>query len=107
MEDKTIRSIISKMSLHEKVMISTGKNSWRTREYTQYGIPSLLVSDGTNGIRFQIGSDEAEPGYFEENLESSFDRPEALKKTHAATCYPSGSAMACSWNRDLMKKTGM
>ncbi len=56
MKKEQIEEIISKMTLHEKVLLCTGKNSWRTRDYEKLGIPSILVSDGTSGVRFQIGS---------------------------------------------------
>ena len=52
MKKEQIEEIISKMTLHEKVLLCTGKNSWRTRDYEKLGIPSILVSDGTSGVRF-------------------------------------------------------
>ena len=53
-----IEDIIKKMTLHEKVMFCTGKNSWRTLDLPHLGVPSVLMSDGTSGVRFQMGSDD-------------------------------------------------
>ncbi len=103
---KNISSIISKMTLHQKIMLVTGKNSWRTQEYEELGIPSILVSDGTSGVRFQIGSDAPAKLSFYELLEGSFDSEEALANTFVSTCYPSGSAIACTWDREMIGRIG-
>ena len=104
--DGQIKEIIKKMTLHQKVMLCTGKNSWRTRDYEELGIPSILMSDGTNGVRFQKGSDDPPPLSFYELLDGSFDSEEALANTHVSTCYPSGSAIACSWDQELIARIG-
>ncbi len=107
-----IEKIIEKMTLHEKVMLCTGKNSWQTKDYPQYGIPSIRMSDGTSGVRFQKGSDDegavsisgAESFY--ESLSGRFDDDDAIERTYEATAFPSGSAIACSWNKALIEKIG-
>ena len=101
-----IGEILSRMTLHQKVMLCTGKNSWRTRDYEELGIPSILVSDGTNGVRFQKGSDNPPELSFYELLDGSFDSEEALANTFVSTCYPSGSAIACTWDRELTGRIG-
>lgn len=106
MKEIEIREIIKKMTVREKIMLCMGKNSWRTEDYPEYGIPFIRVSDGTNGIRFQKDSDKAPLPYFDSSLDVSFDSPEALERTVATTCYPSGSAMACSWDKELMQEMG-
>lgn len=106
MKKEQIQEIISKMTLHEKVLLCTGKNSWRTRDYEHLGIPSILVSDGTSGVRFQIGSDQPEEMSFYDSLGGSFDNEEAMSRTYRATCFPSGSAVACSWDTELIGKIG-
>lgn len=104
--------IIEKMTLHEKVMLCTGKNSWQTKDYPEYGIPSIRMSDGTSGVRFQKGSDEdgavsvsgAESFY--ESLSGRFDDDDAMERTYEATAFPSGSAISCSWNKELIEEIG-
>ena len=106
MKKEQIEEIISKMTLHEKVLLCTGKNSWRTRDYEKLGIPSILVSDGTSGVRFQIGSDQPEEMSFYDSLGGSFDNEEAMSRTYRATCFPSGSAIASSWDTELIGEIG-
>lgn len=106
MNKEQIEEIISKMTLHQKILLCTGKNSWRTRDYEELGIPSILMSDGTSGVRFQIGSDQPEEMSFYDSLGGSFDNEEAMSRTYRATCFPSGSAIASSWDTELIKKVG-
>lgn len=107
--EKTVDEIIAKMTLHEKVMFCMGKNFWKTKDYEHLGIPSIVMSDGTSGVRFQKGSDtaEVEKISFYESLSSKFDDEAAIDNTHEATCFPSGSSIACSWNKDLVHQMGI
>ena len=41
------------MTLREKIALCEGKNFWETREYPQYGIPSMFMCDGPHGLRKQ------------------------------------------------------
>ena len=47
-------SIISKMSLAEKALMMSGKGVWKTVDFPQYGIPSMMMSDGPHGMRTSI-----------------------------------------------------
>lgn len=107
MKMEQIQSIIEKMTLREKLFLCTGDGSWKTKEYEHLGIPSVIMSDGTNGVRFQKGSEQS-PGErpFSEGLGDKFDDEGAMQRTYKATCFPSGSAIACSWDRDLIKRIG-
>lgn len=104
--------IIQKMTLHEKVMLCTGKNSWRTKDYPHHHIPSILMSDGTSGVRFQKGSDGdgavsiSGADSFYESLSGRFDDDDAMERTYEATAFPSGSAISCSWNKELIREIG-
>lgn len=66
----------------------------------------ILVSDGTSGVRFQIGSDQPEEMSFYDSLGGSFDNEEAMSRTYRATCFPSGSAIASSWDTELIGEIG-
>ena len=39
-------SIIKQMSLEEKALMMSGKNTWETVDFEKYGIPSMAMSDG-------------------------------------------------------------
>jgi len=46
MTKEEIRLIVSRMTLEEKVSLTTGKDAWSTRELPRLGVPSVRVSDG-------------------------------------------------------------
>lgn len=98
--------IIGRMSLHEKVMLVTGANSWKTQSYEHLGIPSIRMSDGSSGVRFQKDSDVSKEVSFYEAISGRFDSEEALENTHEATCFPSASTVSCSWNTKLVYSIG-
>ena len=106
MRNDKIENWISELTVEEKVSLCTGKNSWQTQNIERLGIPSITVSDGTNGVRFQKGSKSEKKLTFAEAIRGSFDNEEALAKTYPATCFPTGSAIACSWNKELIQEIG-
>ena len=46
-----IQSIIHKMTLEQKISLCTGADSWHTTAIEELAVPSLTMSDGTNGVR--------------------------------------------------------
>ena len=46
--------IIKQMSLEEKALMMSGKNTWETVDFEKYGIPSMAMSDGPHGLRRQV-----------------------------------------------------
>lgn len=107
MKKEQIQSMIQQMTLREKIFLCMGDGSWKTKAYEHLGIPSVVMSDGTNGVRFQKGSEQS-PGErpFSESLGEKFDDESAMQRTYKATCFPSGSAIACSWDRNLIGRIG-
>lgn len=107
---KEIEIIIEEMSLEEKSELCMGKTKWSTKDFTHYGIPEVLMTDGTNGVRWNKTTKEIEEEGKEEL--SFFDVTDLSQDSrridyiHPSTCYPSGSAIACSWDRDLASKVG-
>ncbi|ADL68251.1 glycoside hydrolase family 3 domain protein [Thermoanaerobacterium thermosaccharolyticum DSM 571] len=86
---KDIKKLISEMTLEEKASLCSGLNLWQTKPIERLGIPSITMTDGPHGLRKAKKSD---------NL--------GLDDSVPATCFPSGSALAASWDRDLIKKVG-
>lgn len=105
-KNSKVEEWINELTLEEKASLCTGKNSWQTQNIDRLGIPSVTVSDGTNGVRFQKGSKSEKKLSFAEAIKGSFDSEEAIAKTYPATCFPTGSAVACSWNKGLMEQIG-
>jgi beta-glucosidase len=76
--EKRVGSILSKMTLDEKIEIIGGINDFYTRPIPRLGIPSLKMSDGPMGVH-DYG---------------------------LTTAYPAGIALAASWDVDLARRFG-
>jgi len=87
---KDINNLISQMTLEEKASLGSGKNFWHLKGIERLGIPSIMVTDGPHGLRKQAGdSDQV-----------------GLSDSVPATCFPTASALAATWNRDLIYQVG-
>ncbi|NLG97144.1 MAG: glycosyl hydrolase [Chloroflexi bacterium] len=83
-----IQSLIGKMTLEEKAALCTGASAWTTTPVERLGIPEMVVSDGPHGLRrvpdvHDIGS-----------------------KSLPATCFPTASCLASTWDVDLLHTLG-
>lgn len=78
------------MTLGEKIRLCSGKNCWETKNYEKYGLPSIFVSDGPNGLRKQ---------------ESTGDML-GINRSVPATCFPTSSLSACGWDPELLAMVG-
>ena len=85
-----IKEIISSMTLRQKADLLTGKNFWQTRDFPELGVPSIFLSDGPHGLRRQATKAD--------HL--------GMNKSIPATCFPTASAMANSWNEQLGERIG-
>ncbi|MEK4660696.1 glycoside hydrolase family 3 C-terminal domain-containing protein [Priestia sp. FSL H7-0729] len=85
-----LKEIISQMTLEEKAELCSAKDFWNTISIDRLGIPSIMMTDGPHGLRKQEGSAD--------HL--------GLNKSIPATCFPSGSGVASSWNRELAHTMG-
>ncbi len=79
-----IKQLLNQMILKEKIAMLAGSDFWRTMPIERLGIPAIKVSDGPNGVR---GSQSTG------------------KKTSA--CFPCGTALASTWNIELIEKVGV
>ena len=87
---KNIQNLISQMTLEEKASLCSGKNFWYLKGIERLEIPSIMVTDGPHGLRKQAG-DADHVG---------------LNESVPATCFPTASALAATWNRDLVFEVG-
>ena len=72
----------SSLSLDEKIRLVTGDGMWRTSSLGGK-IESILLSDGPHGVRKEIDGNKY-------NL------------SQEATCFPTASCLACSWDKELV-----
>lgn len=85
-----IKKIISEMTLEEKAGMCSGADFWHTKAVERLRIPAIMVSDGPHGLRKQ-----AEGG---DHL--------GINQSIKAVCFPTGSCIACSFDRDLIHAVG-
>ena len=88
---KNTRNLISQMTLEEKASLCSGLNFWYLKGIERLGIPSIMVTDGPHGLRKQVG--EADHV--------------GLNESVPATCFPTASALAATWNRNLVYQVGV
>ncbi len=84
-------SIINKMSLEEKALMMSGKNTWETVDFPKHAIPSMMMSDGPHGMRTQDPNAGDHLG---------------LNKSIPATCFPTAAGIANSWDEALGEEIG-
>ncbi|MGN0813777.1 MAG: beta-glucosidase [Candidatus Coproplasma sp.] len=84
------KSIVNKMTLRQKADLLTGKDFWQTKDYKEYDIPSLFLSDGPHGLRKQAAAAD--------HL--------GLNASIPATCFPTAATMANSWDESLGEEMG-
>ncbi len=85
-----IPELIEALTLEEKAGLCSGANFWETKAVERLGIPSVMVSDGPHGVRKQAESAD--------HL--------GINASVPAVCFPTGSAVAASFNRELMAGIG-
>ena len=87
--EQRIKDLIGKMTLEEKASLCSGNDSWTTKSIDRLGIPSIWLSDGPHGLRRAPVSGS---NGFGDQL--------------PATCFPTASALAATWNTDLIYQVG-
>ena len=85
-----IKSIISGMTLEDKISLCTGGDFWHTKVMSQYGIPAIKMSDGPHGLRCQ----PAEADML------------GINQSIPATCFPTAVTAGATWNRELYAAEG-
>jgi beta-glucosidase len=83
-----IQSLIASMTLEEKAALCTGASKWSTTPVERLGVPKMIVADGPHGVR-------REPDIHSIALDSL-----------PATCFPTASCSASTWDVDLIRQMG-
>lgn len=84
-----IQSIIEQMTLEEKAALCTGATAWTSTPIERLGVPEMIVSDGPHGVRR------------EENVYAWGEGG-----TLPATCFPTASCLASTWDVALLYRMG-
>jgi len=85
-----IDHLLTELTLEEKASLTSGSSFWYTAPVERLGIPKIMVSDGPHGLRAQPGEGD--------HL--------GLGGSLPATCFPTASAVASTWNPDLLRRIG-
>ena len=88
--DKKINEIIAQMSLEEKVEMLHSKTNMSSEGVPRLGIQDIKYTDGPFGIREENGDGFRPLGW----------------KLDSATYFPTGSALAATWSKDMARKNG-
>ena len=86
---KKITHLISKLTIEEKVALCSGRDDWSTMPIERLNIPWIWLADGPHGLRRAPATNK--PGYGDQL---------------PATCFPTASALAATWDVDLVYKVG-
>ncbi len=82
--EKRIKELLEQMTLEEKVSMLAGSDAWHTQSVERLGIPAIKMTDGPHGARGTIA-----------------------KGGPSSACFPVGTAMASTWNTELIGRVGV
>ena len=85
-----IEELLNQMTIEEKASLCSGADFWHTKSIERLRLPAVMVSDGPHGLRKQ--DETADHLGSEASIE--------------AVCFPTASAMACSFDRELIYNVG-
>ena len=86
-----IDQILMQLSLAEKADLCSGADFWHLPAVQRLDLPSIMVTDGPHGLRKQAGGSDHI----------------GLNESVPATCFPTASGLAASWNKALIEEVGV
>jgi beta-glucosidase len=89
-DDESIAALLAGLSVPQKAALCLGSDFWHTAPISEAGIEAVMMSDGPHGLRKQT--------------ERAADA--GLRASQSATCFPTASALGCSWDPDLAREVG-
>ena len=85
-----VKELLARMTVDEKISLACGFDFWRTRAVERLGIPQIMMCDGPHGLRRQKGQGD--------HL--------GINESIETVCYPTASALAASFDTQLMTQLG-
>jgi len=85
-----VEAVLAALTLEEKAALCIGGDIWHTAAIERLDIESIMMSDGPHGLRAQFETGEQV----------------GIGDSVPATCFPTASALASSWNPDLVRQVG-
>lgn len=90
MKSMDVKQLLAELTLEEKAGLCSGADFWHTKAVERLGLPAVMVSDGPHGLRKQ----EEESDHV------------GLGESIKAVCFPAASALACSYDVNLLHNLG-
>jgi beta-glucosidase len=83
-----VSTLVRQLTLEEKAALCTGATAWTTVPVERLGVPPMTVTDGPHGVRLAADLDAL------------------VAQSLPATCFPTASCLAATWDVDLMREVG-
>lgn len=78
-----VDAVLGELTIQEKINLLSGTDNWHLYGIGRLGIPAVRVSDGPNGVRGTM-----------------------MFNSTPAACLPCGTALAATWDVDLIRRSG-
>lgn len=85
-----IDKLLNELTLEEKASLCSGLDFWHTQPVERLDIPAVMMCDGPHGLRKQTGKTDML----------------GINASEPAVCYPSASALAASFDREILALLG-
>ena len=83
-------SLLTALTLEEKAALCLGSDFWHSAPVSRLGIAAITMADGPHGLR-----KKAQEGEYD-----------SISGSVPATCFPTASALASSFDRELVRRVG-
>jgi beta-glucosidase len=91
--DQRVADLLARMTLEEKATLLSGAGWMESAAIERLGIPAIKMADGPLGVRSWLGSSA---------ITSAANAPMKVE----TTSFPSGVAMAATWDTELVQREG-
>lgn len=91
MLSEKVTELLGRLTLQEKAALCSGRDFWYLRGVDHLELPAIMVTDGPHGLRKQEGAADHV----------------GLNDSVPATCFPTASGLASTWNRELVRQVGV
>lgn len=87
---QSLEDRLKQLTPEELIKLTSGADFWQSAAIPKAQIPSFRMSDGPNGLRYQSGTGDAL----------------GINDSVVSTCFPTASAVACTWDPELVSQMG-
>lgn len=85
-----VEKVLGQLTLEEKARMCAGHDFWHTEPVERLGVSTVMMCDGPHGLRKQVGEGDHM----------------GINESIKAVCFPTASALASSFDREVMGRLG-